>query len=209
MSKPRKQEDSTAQSEKKKDTFDKIAPFYGVFYTYQKWYFRRLLRLIKQENDLSNKASIADIGCGTGALCAVLNESGYDVTGVDISPEMLAIAKKKKENQNVTFSQGDVLKGLPFADKQFDAAFLAHVVHGFSADDRSILYEEVKRITRCEVFIHDFNNRRCFVIDLVEKLEGSDYHSFIEQGYQEMTAHFTKVSCLKAGRYSTLYIGRP
>lgn len=209
MSRPREQEDSIAQSEKKKHTFDKIAPLYGLFYAHQKRSFRRLLYMIKQEVDLSTPVSAVDVGCGTGALCAVLDESGYDVTGVDISLDMLAIAKKKKENQKVTFVRGDVLSGLPFADKQFDTAFLAHVVHGFSADDRSILYEEVKRITRREVFIHEFNDRRCFVIDLVEKMEGSDYHGFIEQGYQEMTGHFSTVSRLKASRYSTLYIGRP
>ena len=39
--------------------------------------------------------SILDLGCGTGGHAIEFLKRGYDVTGVDLSPSMLEIAKKK------------------------------------------------------------------------------------------------------------------
>ncbi|TWI56374.1 class I SAM-dependent DNA methyltransferase [Halalkalibacter nanhaiisediminis] len=41
--------------------------------------------------------SILDIGCGTGELLVRLHQEGANVTGVDLSAEMLAVASKKCE----------------------------------------------------------------------------------------------------------------
>ena len=40
-------------------------------------------------------ARVADLGCGTGTLALLLTEEGYDVTGVDVSPEMVRRARAK------------------------------------------------------------------------------------------------------------------
>ena len=40
-------------------------------------------------------ARVADLGCGTGTLALLLTEEGYDVTGVDLSPEMVRRARAK------------------------------------------------------------------------------------------------------------------
>ncbi len=39
---------------------------------------------------------VLELGCGTGSLTTLLAEKGYDMTGVDASPEMLEIAMDKK-----------------------------------------------------------------------------------------------------------------
>ena len=44
---------------------------------------------------LSSNVNILDIGCGTGEHTLELLKKGYKVTGVDLSNEMLKIAKKK------------------------------------------------------------------------------------------------------------------
>jgi len=53
---------------------------------------------------------ILDLGCGTGGHALPLAQRGYDVTGVDRSEQMLAIAKTKATQANlaVDFQQGDV-----------------------------------------------------------------------------------------------------
>lgn len=38
-------------------------------------------------------ARVLDIGCGAGALAAPLSESGAEVTGLDLSPDLLALAR--------------------------------------------------------------------------------------------------------------------
>lgn len=50
--------------------------------------------------------SILDLGCGTGRHDLLLAEKGYQVTGVDRSEEMLAVARSK--GGGVTFHSGDV-----------------------------------------------------------------------------------------------------
>ena len=52
---------------------------------------------------------VLDIGCGTGSLVLRLAESGAQVHGLDISGEMIRIAREKAEAQgveNVTFHTG-------------------------------------------------------------------------------------------------------
>lgn len=50
---------------------------------------------------------IADIGCGTGTVCDILQKRGYDMIGIDSSEAMLNIAREKNDNilyllQNMT-----------------------------------------------------------------------------------------------------------
>ena len=39
--------------------------------------------------------SVADLGCGTGEVCRILEHKGYDVTGVDMSDDMLNVVRAK------------------------------------------------------------------------------------------------------------------
>ena len=43
---------------------------------------------------------VLDLGCGTGGITALLAERGYDMIGLDISPEMLMIAREHNEGKN-------------------------------------------------------------------------------------------------------------
>lgn len=38
---------------------------------------------------------VLDLACGTGTLCALLADRGYDMTGIDLSAEMLAVARER------------------------------------------------------------------------------------------------------------------
>ena len=38
---------------------------------------------------------VLDLACGTGTLTAILAERGYDMTGIDLSPEMLNVARER------------------------------------------------------------------------------------------------------------------
>lgn len=57
-------------------------------------------------------ARILDAGCGTGALSFELAERGADVVGVDISPQLIDIAQKRKPVRtrgSLTLAAGDML----------------------------------------------------------------------------------------------------
>lgn len=69
----------------------------------------------------TNGAKILDVGCGSGFLSAILAEMGFEVTGVDLSEEMIAQAKAfvASEGKHVDFRQMNAVK-LDFATSSFD-----------------------------------------------------------------------------------------
>ena len=65
-------------------------------------------------------ANVLDAGAGTGQISAALLGAGATVTGIDISPSMLEIAKQRcAEFENFTSLVGDLCV-LPFEDNSFD-----------------------------------------------------------------------------------------
>ena len=104
--------------EKKDDLlFNFIAPFYGLFYNFQKKWYTDIINSVQNKLDIYAFDSIIDIGCGTGALSSVLDDGGMDVTGIDPAINMLNIAMDKSENGEIKFIHADVLEGLSFQIK--------------------------------------------------------------------------------------------
>ncbi|MBJ3763205.1 magnesium protoporphyrin IX methyltransferase [Maribius pontilimi] len=57
-------------------------------------------------------ARVLDAGCGTGAMAQELARRGADVVGVDISPRLIAIARRRMPEdlgEHVRFTAGDML----------------------------------------------------------------------------------------------------
>ena len=73
---------------------------------------------------------ILDVACGTGDMCVELLKRGCEVTGVDLSEEMLAIAKVKSERLKVKVEIADA-ENLPFEDESFDGVTCAFGVRNF------------------------------------------------------------------------------
>ena len=49
--------------------------------------------------------ALVELGCGTGTMCKLLSQKGFSVHGIDLSSDMLTIAKEKTKNiKNITFS---------------------------------------------------------------------------------------------------------
>ncbi len=71
-------------------------------------------------------ARVADLGCGTGTLALLLAEEGYDVTGVDFSPEMVRRARTKAGDV-ATFREGDAALP-PLEAAAYDVVLSRHVL---------------------------------------------------------------------------------
>ncbi|NTW05866.1 MAG: class I SAM-dependent methyltransferase [Peptococcaceae bacterium] len=166
--------------------FNNIAPIYGLFYSIQKTHFLKVIGKASKELDLTLYDNILDVGCGTGALCSVLNEKGLSVTGIDPAEKMLNIAKKQQENKKIKFLQGNVLEQLPFGDKSFDVSIASYVAHGMQKDERKKLYAEMSRLTRNKVIVYDYNQNRALMVSIIEWLERGDYFRFIKDAENEM-----------------------
>lgn len=80
--------------------YDLLAPFYDSINSeidYKKWadFIEKIFeREMKEKPEL-----VLDLGCGTGRMTLELAFRGYDMTGIDCSPEMLDVAKNAAEEQ--------------------------------------------------------------------------------------------------------------
>jgi 2-polyprenyl-3-methyl-5-hydroxy-6-metoxy-1,4-benzoquinol methylase len=91
------------------DTYRSIAGHYDLHGW--DWYARtngaRLITLLG-ERGVAPGSSILDAGCGTGSLSLMLAAEGFRVTGVDLSPEMIARARAKDVGCAVDWRVGDI-----------------------------------------------------------------------------------------------------
>jgi 2-polyprenyl-3-methyl-5-hydroxy-6-metoxy-1,4-benzoquinol methylase len=72
---------------------------------------------------------ILDIGCGTGSLSVLMAELGHEVTGIDLSPAMIAHAKAKAEaaGRQVSFHVMDAAHP-QLAPQRFDIILCRHLL---------------------------------------------------------------------------------
>lgn len=82
--------------------------------------------------------SVLDLGCGTGNHALRLVRMGYRVTGVDLSPHMLALAgeKARAEGLNLPLVPGDIRTVR--VEGTFDAAVMMFAVLGYQTGDDDV-----------------------------------------------------------------------
>jgi len=106
---------------------------------------------------------ILDVACGTGRLSLFLKEKlneKINITGLDISPKMLTLARRKakKAKTGISFIEGDIYH-LPFAENQFDAVvglrFSMHL-----PEIETVLKELSRVVKKGGLIIFDFFNFR-------------------------------------------------
>ncbi|MGA4999278.1 class I SAM-dependent methyltransferase [Streptomyces arboris] len=103
-----------------RDSYDAIAPAYAEFSRGElaaKPLERGVLAVFAELAAAGGGGlPVADVGCGTGRVTAHLSELGLgvDVFGIDLSPQMLAVARQ--EHPGLRFEEGSMLAlGLPDA----------------------------------------------------------------------------------------------
>ena len=78
--------------------YDLLAPFYDAINSevdYKSW--ADFIEKIFKKEMSAKPELVLDLGCGTGRMTLELASRGYDMTGVDLSPEMLDIARTLAE----------------------------------------------------------------------------------------------------------------
>lgn len=90
---------------------------------------------------------VLDVGCGTGVVTVTAARLGARVTGLDLTPELLARARENAATAKVTidFHEGDV-ENLPFASETFDVV-LSQYGHMF-APRPDVAVAEMLRVLR-------------------------------------------------------------
>lgn len=186
--------------------FSAIAPIYGRFFNYQINMYKRLVKSAPELFSSGTSMNIVDIGCGTGALAAVLSDMGHKLTGVDGSWKMIDIAIRKTKGREINFIVSDATKKIPLEDKSFDMAITSFVAHGFKKEDRFKLYSEMERLSRKYIVISDYNKKRAMLTSIAEFMEGGDYFNFIKEVEEELKGRFGNLRVINNGRLSAFYV---
>ncbi|WP_190134995.1 class I SAM-dependent DNA methyltransferase [Streptomyces longispororuber] len=104
---------------------------------------RALLAALVEQTGLDGP--IADLGCGPGHVAAHLTALGARTVGVDLSPGMVAEARRR--HPAVEFRQGDLLD-LPAEDGEFAAAVALYTIIHLAPDELLPAFTEAHRVLR-------------------------------------------------------------
>ena len=111
-------------------------PFYHILYKHRDdKEAQSFMENLTSYLNISEHGTILDLACGKGRHAVYLNSIGYNVTGIDLSPQSIAFAKQF-ENDTLHFDVHDMSK--PYSQK-FNAVFNLFTSFGFFEDENDNL----------------------------------------------------------------------
>ena len=92
---------------------------------------------------LSGKKRVLEVGCGDGHVAAYLAKRGLRVEGLDLSSEMVAVARAAYPA--LAFASGNLL-ALPLADASVDAIVAFYSIVHFHDGQLALAFSEMARV---------------------------------------------------------------
>ena len=131
-----------------RNTYNLIAADYTKDHLDDTWdddYREAFIRMLGKDSE------VLDLGCGPGTDSSVLISHGLKVTGIDLSDELVRLAKNA--NPDGIFLQGNMLD-LPFDSHKFDGLFAkASLLHLAKSDTPKAL-QEIVRVVKPGAIVH-------------------------------------------------------
>jgi ubiquinone/menaquinone biosynthesis C-methylase UbiE len=106
---------------------------------------RCLIELIADVEETTGTAMVADLGCGPGHIAAYLAAQGVTTTGIDLSPVMVELGRRRYPDVN--FRVGSLL-ALPATDGEMAAAVAFYSIIHLVPADRPAAFGEMARVIR-------------------------------------------------------------
>jgi ubiquinone/menaquinone biosynthesis C-methylase UbiE len=155
--------------------YDRLAGAYD-----RRWaaYVGSSVRETLRRIDVRDGEAVLDVGCGTGELLAAVAERvpGVWLAGVDLSPGMLAVARRKLGDR-ASLVAGDVGR-LPFSDRRFDWVLSTSALHYWP--DPMAGLAEIVRVTKAggRVAITDWcdDYLACRIVDFLLRIVEPAHH---------------------------------
>lgn len=157
-------------------------------YDYEKYILFPIRKRAAELMELPVKSKIIDVAAGTGAQSFMLAKQGYNVIGLDLSPEMLKQAKKKlSPSLSLRFIHADATQ-IPFDTNTFSGASISLGLHDMPYEIRLLVLNEIKRVVKPNghIMIIDYREPqqglRAYLLHvLVRRLETPMYQDFIRR----------------------------
>ena len=165
--------------------FRRWAPFYNLIATP----LFRIRNKVVDMADAKEGSKVLDICAGTGAQAFAFGKRGCDVIGIDLSEDMLKIARRKNSYKNVRFEVADATK-MPFEDDYFDISCISMALHDMPHEVRYQVLDEMKRVSK-RVVVADYNIPkrkldRWFHIHLISIYESKYFKDFAKRDLKEL-----------------------
>jgi SAM-dependent methyltransferase len=129
-----------------KEAVDRSVSFTGRdsdFFAQRK--VRILKELTSSQLEPLDELSVLDVGCGTGTTSRHLSGHVGSLRGVDVSREMLEIAREEIPDGDFDWYDGEKL---PYTDSTFDVVLAICVLHHIQPSRRHEFVSELVRVTR-------------------------------------------------------------
>lgn len=173
------------------------SPYYHILYKERNYREAQIfMDNLTHYLNLPEKAKVLDLACGKGRHAIYLNQLGYQVLGVDLSPNSIAVASKNA-NETLRFEVHDMRE--PFEEK-FDAIFNLFTSFGYFQCDEDHLKTLIaikESLTEYGFGVIDFMNVNQVLATLVpeetKSVEGIDFHikRYHTEGYIFKEISFT------------------
>ncbi len=100
---------------------------------------------------------VLDVGCGTGIHLELYQRAGCIVSGIDLSPSMLRVARKRL-GEDANLYLGDA-SNMPYSDRRFDLIIMSTVLHEMPSAVRDAVIYESKRTCKQDgrILLIDFH----------------------------------------------------
>ena len=150
---------------------------------FAKWFNSKYYHILYKERDkkeaeffinnlveylkLKKGSKLIDIGCGKGRHANYLNSLGFDVVGIDLSPNNIAAAKKN-EKSNLHFVVQDMRK--VYLEDKFDIAINLFTSFGYfnnDTDEQAAINAMAKNLKSEGILVIDFMNVKKVITNLV------------------------------------------
>lgn len=118
---------------------------------------RRFKKDLLHQAGIKEDDKVLDFGCGTGTLAIMIKEiyEGVTVSGVDVDPKVLEIAREKirAARHEIFFDEYDGVT-LPYETDTFDKIFSSLVFHHLKRDQKIKALKELFRVLKNDGEIH-------------------------------------------------------
>jgi demethylmenaquinone methyltransferase/2-methoxy-6-polyprenyl-1,4-benzoquinol methylase len=125
----------------KMEFYGLIAPFYDCLVGP---FLRAVRKAISMAAKIGGCCRVLEVACGTGEQAIMLSRAGLDVTGVDLSGAMLAVARRKSP-PTVSYVLGNAVN-LPFEPEAFNCASISLALHEMPFDTSIGVVAELLRV---------------------------------------------------------------
>jgi SAM-dependent methyltransferase len=100
-------------------------------------------------------ARILDVGTGRADMPLAFAERGWRVTGLDMNPDVLLVARRETAAQPLVEIVAGDGRLLPFEDGAFDVAHASLFIHHFEPAQAVAVLRELRRVARRGVVVND------------------------------------------------------